>query len=469
MAKLPPEALHLLGRQLALWRERAGKNQSELARAAGLERTHVNHIEHGRKCLTAQTARRCDDILGTGGALTQLYAYLGQQAELQTSDKLSALKTLTVGEHSFYSGYTDPCLPFFREGIDTGVPIIAFIPTPDGGFRIMTLDRRTLLAGGAASAIGISTASGQVAGTSILSNLKHVDPKALLDHFYTLRKSLGVSDDLFGSRHVVGATMEQLAFLTDLYKNARGQLRTELLKVGACYAEYASLHHNDLGNTQAATYWVDRATEWATEANDRLMVAYVLRRKSFQAAGARDAAAAIGLAQAAQREKPLTARVRALACLEEARGHAFDNNETACQHKLDEAEELMRDGVRHDDIESDLGYFCTHADVYIYRATCAVELNQSHYAIDFFTQGLNALPATHYCDRGEYLSWQAHAHIATNDPEQAVATAQQSLTIVQATGYTRAKNELNRLSTKLTPWSDLPAVQDFTQELTTIQ
>jgi len=397
--------------------------------------------------------------------VARLRHMIEQQKALQDSANLPKLSGLPATQSHLLPGYADLSPVGLGEGIDTGLPRFMVVFTPDGGYRLVPLDRRELLTGGAVTAISTSATTGQ-AMTSL--NIEHMDPQALLEHFRTLRKTLGALDDIFGSRRVISTVGEQLGLLTELCKNARGQLRIDLLKTGASYAEFASLHCSDMGNIQAATYWIDRAMEWAIEADDRNTVGYVLRRKSFQAAGARDAGRTIGLAQAAQRENPLTARVRALACLQEARGHALDRNEAACQRKIDEADELITDGAHRDDIESDLGYFCTKVHVEVHQAACWTELGHPQRAIGLFHQGLNALPVTNYCNRGEYLSWQAHAHIANNDPEQAVAVGQQSLAIVLATGYNRAKNELQRLAAKLASWAELPAVRDFTQQLATL-
>ena len=75
---------------------------------------------------------------------------------------------------------------------------------------------------------------------------------------------------------------------------------------------------------------------WATEAGDEVMVAYTLTRQADQAADRRDAAAAVGLAQAALR-RPIPARVRAVAFQQQAHGHAIAGEEAATFRALDHA------------------------------------------------------------------------------------------------------------------------------------
>ncbi|MQY35054.1 hypothetical protein SRB17_30260 [Streptomyces sp. RB17] len=51
-------------------REAVGMTQQELADAAFMSRTHIAHIEAGRRVPSEEDARRLDQVLGTRGALT---------------------------------------------------------------------------------------------------------------------------------------------------------------------------------------------------------------------------------------------------------------------------------------------------------------------------------------------------------------------------------------------------------------
>ncbi len=52
------------------------------------------------------------------------------------------------------------------------------------------------------------------------------------------------------------------------------------------YAEFLSWLHQDLGNTDAASYWLDRALQWSYTVGDDDLTTYVMARKA-QLAGAR--------------------------------------------------------------------------------------------------------------------------------------------------------------------------------------
>ncbi|WP_330338036.1 helix-turn-helix domain-containing protein [Streptomyces sp. NBC_00557] len=51
-------------------REASGLTQQQLAEAAIMSRTHIAHIEAGRRVPSREDARRLDQVLNTGGALT---------------------------------------------------------------------------------------------------------------------------------------------------------------------------------------------------------------------------------------------------------------------------------------------------------------------------------------------------------------------------------------------------------------
>jgi hypothetical protein len=89
-------------------------------------------------------------------------------------------------------------------------------------------------------------------------------------------------DNLLGPAHLLDLTTLHLNFIGELLTIAAGQVRTELLTVGASYAEFAGWLYQDAGNPQSATYWTDRALSWAQTADNHLMVSYVLMRKSNQ-------------------------------------------------------------------------------------------------------------------------------------------------------------------------------------------
>ncbi len=80
-----------LGRQLAELRSAAGLTQSELADVVSFSRSTVANVEAGYQAASPKFWRKCDEVLGTGGALRKAYDELEELTrELHRSAAASA-------------------------------------------------------------------------------------------------------------------------------------------------------------------------------------------------------------------------------------------------------------------------------------------------------------------------------------------------------------------------------------------
>jgi transcriptional regulator with XRE-family HTH domain len=238
------------------------------------------------------------------------------------------------------------------------------------------------------------------------------------------------ADWLLGPQLVLPAIPRHLDLVVQLLDGATGTDRRELLCVGARWAEFAAWVYADADHVGPAGRWADRAMAWATEADDQVMVAYTLVRKADQAAQRDDAAATIGLAQAAQR-RTVPARVRAAALVHEAHGHAIASNQPATMRALDQAAILAARG------EEGPGRYLTPGYVELQRAACWQTLGHPDKAIGAFERQLATLPAVHRRDRGLYLARLARAYRATGNRAQASAVAAEARAVADATGSKR--------------------------------
>jgi transcriptional regulator with XRE-family HTH domain/tetratricopeptide (TPR) repeat protein len=288
--------------------------------------------------------------------------------------------------------------------------------------------------------------------------------REVAEHLTRAFPELSTADWLLGPHHVLGTVGGHLGLVQQLLPNVAGAKRVQLLNVGARYAEFASWLNQDSGNARGATHWADRAMEWAQEAGNRLMVSYVLVRKSHQAAATRDSSRTIGLAQTALRDRRwLPSRSQAVALQQEAFGHALAGNEVACQRALDTA-------VRHAERSKQAGdegpgRYCTPAYVEIQRAATWIELGRPERAIDLFEASLTKLPSVHRRDRGVYLARLASAYAISGNPEISTRKGWEALTVAQATGSRRITTELGQLRTRLAPWRSKREVDQFLKEL----
>jgi transcriptional regulator with XRE-family HTH domain len=323
------------------------------------------------------------------------------------------------------------------------------------------VNRRAILQliGGLAAGTALEGAPARAAAAVPAGHAREV-----AEHLTRAFPELSTADWLLGPHHVLATVGGHLDLVQRLLPNVAGPRRVQLLNVGARYAEFASWLNQDSGNGRGATHWADRAMEWAQEADNRLMVSYVLVRKANQAAATRDAPRTIGLAQSALRDRRrLSSRGQAVALQQEAYGHALAGSEIACQRALDSAAHHAERSQQAGD--EGPGRYCTPAYVEIQRAAAWIELGRPERAIDLFEASLAKLPSVHRRDRGVYLARLASAYAISGNPEISVRKGWEALTVAHATGSRRITSELGQLGTRLAPWASKPAVDQFLKEL----
>jgi tetratricopeptide (TPR) repeat protein len=271
-----------------------------------------------------------------------------------------------------------------------------------------------------------------------------------LRHHYT-------ADNLIGPRTLLPVMEAQADAIESLTREANGHLLTDLLQVGARYAEFAGWLAQDSGDAGMATSWYRRALEWAEAAGDDRMAGFVLMRRSVQAIGARRGSQAALLAHAAQRgDGPTTARVRALAAQTEAVGHAVSGADIEADRALALAERLVSESSAAEPEVGDpsIGRYCdlgTYLE--ITRAKVHLELGRGDDAVHAFTKVLELLPPEYHRDRGQYLGRLAQAYALAGAPAEACVTAEQALAIATTTGSSRTIRDLRNLLHHLEPWS----------------
>jgi transcriptional regulator with XRE-family HTH domain len=294
---------------------------------------------------------------------------------------------------------------------------------------------------------------------------RRLDPEAIR-RLRTILMEYVKIDNLLGPAHLLDLVALHLNFIGALLTVASGQVRVELLTVGAWYAEFAGWLYQDAGNPHAATYWTDRALRWVQAADDPLRVSYVLMRKSNQASSLGDAGRTLGLAQAALRgQDRLPPRVRALALRQEARAHALSGDPTACARALEAAQQQAAAPGDHDEDERALAGYCTPSYLDGEAADCWMLLGQPRKAITILEHGLAEWPAPYQRDLGLNLARLAVAHAADQAPEQACAVGHQAAGIVSDTWSARATAELRRLPMLLAAWPDLAPVVELRETL----
>jgi transcriptional regulator with XRE-family HTH domain len=203
-----------------------------------------------------------------------------------------------------------------------------------------------------------------------------VDPE-FVEHWRELRGLLTGQDDMFGAGPVLSFAARGARIISRYRSVARGDLRIDLMRLEGRWELLLAWLRDDLGDAQAIVA-LERALRLALEAQDSLMVGYVLARQAERAARLGAADAAIGLAQAAQRQRNLTVHVRALSVLYEALGHGLAGNAYNCEQRLDEAHELVEQTGDIDVAWDGLGrHYATRTTVLASEARCRLWLGQA--------------------------------------------------------------------------------------------
>lgn len=295
-----------------------------------------------------------------------------------------------------------------------------------------------------------------------VARLELASPAQVVDVLAHLREQwhlLVKTDNLLGPRHALTGVLDQIAIIEALLRSTRDQTRAEVAQLAAQYAESAAWLHEDAGDLARARFWTGRAMEWAHEADDPLMLAWALFRRSQQAIAAHDAGQAIGLARAAGRGgDQLPPPMRAAIIQQEAQGHALDDNELVSQRLLDTAHTWAATNDAGD-ARHGHGSFCTASYLEIQRAKCWQMVGKPKRAIALYESALPSLPAVYQRDRGTALGGLASAYLSSAEPEKAATVAIQALRIARSAGSTRTLHEVAQVGQALSGLQRLPPVK----------
>lgn len=269
------------------------------------------------------------------------------------------------------------------------------------------------------------------------------------------------AEPLVGPQFLLAPVGSQMPLIEQMCREACGQLRQEVLRVGARYAEFLGWLHQDTGHTDEAMRWTRLAMEYAQELGDPTVIAYMLQRRSNIATEAGHAGHGAGLALAALRyASELSPRIHAVVLRQLA-------NSKACLGEADESEraiELALAAAGKGD-EDDLAFYCTVSYIEMEAANCQVRLERPDQAVVTYEKSLRHWPAVQERDRGLCLARLATANALLEDVEGAHRAAEQALHIARRTGSMRILDELYRLQPRLARWRKLVEVSELNREL----
>ena len=337
----------------------------------------------------------------------------------------------------------------------------------------MTLNRRALLKGGMTLLADtfaldepkyLSRASGCSADSVLL------DSPASLEQSLTVMRAqwhdLVRTGNLLGPRGALASVRDQIALIEALLGAAKGRDRGEAISLGAQYAESAAWLSEESGNMAQAKMWTSRAIEWAYEADDKLMLAWTMYRRSQQATAARDGAHAVALAEAGLRnERDLPQPMRAAIKVQQAIGYALENEPAKVHRLLDQAHKCAANGTGNDG-PTRHGSFCTESYVEVNRANCLLTLCQAANAVPILEAAIPTVPTIYQRDKAAALSLAARAYAVTGAVEQAAFSASAALPFARMAGSRRIASEIEFVARSLNEHRAVPVVRYLLDHLT---
>jgi tetratricopeptide (TPR) repeat protein len=279
-------------------------------------------------------------------------------------------------------------------------------------------------------------------GPLVAATSSHTE-SALADSLLATLDLYSGMDNLAGPQPLVNIAPQQLRFVEDLLSNARGRDRKQLLRVGARYAEFAGWIYQDTGALSSAMQMSSIALDFAQEADDEMLISYILMRRSNIATDAKRPELALRLANAAlDKAADLPPRYCAVALRQRAHAYAQLDKSGECSSTLELAHKFAERSV---DSENDLAQYCTPEYVEMEAAHCWIELQQADKAIGTLQHSLEGWKPEFRRDLGLCLARLAVAHASSGQIENALIVADRALEIARETRSFRTADQLARI------------------------
>ncbi|ONI87870.1 transcriptional regulator [Actinosynnema sp. ALI-1.44] len=425
MSEQQPDAF---GAELRSRRMTAGLSLSMLAKRVHYSKGYLGKIETGNRFPSIDLARRCDAILDAGGHLVGLV----DQAQPPSPPPV-------VADH------------------DGEVWVMSM--APDGSSWLTPVPRREALATGSASLLGLHFGShGMTAAAEQESTV------AVFRSLFEQVRRLGQTTS---PSVVLPTVIAQTHTLRGLATAAPATTRDDLLGLAARYAEYAGWMAQEAGDERGALWWTHHAVELGTAAGDTQLAQYALIRQALITLYREDAAGTVDLAQQAQADPRTSPRVRGLAALREAQGHALACDYDQCQRALDHATGLLE---KSKDNASD-GMVIGSASVTggdlssLVAGWCMHDLGHSRQAVAILDRQLASLPGNARRAHARFGARRALAYAAAGEVDHACALAGEILDVAEVVDSATVRQDLRRLARMLVRWHTHSSVRDVLPQL----
>ncbi len=259
--------------------------------------------------------------------------------------------------------------------------------------------------------------------------------------------------------HALPATLGVMAAIEASSRRVSPAVRRQLLCLASRGAEFAGWLYRDGADIAQATYWYDRAAEWAQAAGSGTLQVFVLLRRSQLAYDVRDGIRMLTLAQAAQAGPwHLPIRLRAEVLQQEALGLAMTGEAPEVSRWLDDADELFARSQPDDEANLLFGAPFTDATRKLRAGVCFTEAGQPVRAAALFGEVI-ASGSLSRRDEGYFKARRSTALALCGEPDEAAEIALASVDVAIETNSRRTLRVLGYVAGLLRPWSARPAVR----------
>jgi transcriptional regulator with XRE-family HTH domain len=284
--------------------------------------------------------------------------------------------------------------------------------------------------------------------------------EGLLSGFAEILAGYTAMDHLGGHQPLLVAVGDHARYLEALAHKASGADRAEILRLTGRYAEFAGWLHQDSGDISRATFWTDRAMDCAQQLGNPRTISYVLHRKSNIATDDKSPAFAVGLAEAALRDRNrLSPRLQAVALRQHANASALSGDREGCLRSLDLARAAATAPVT--DPDDEIAGYCSPAYVEMEAGHCWTQLGEPGRAVAVLRRALATWPAGQERDRGLCLARLALAHAQSGDLDAAASAGIDALAVVQSSASARSLDQLRRLRVLLAGSRNVGSANQF--------
>jgi hypothetical protein len=245
----------------------------------------------------------------------------------------------------------------------------------------------------------------------------------------------------------------------------------KLTLLAARYAEYTGWMAQESGNDAGAMRWTEHAARLAGSVGDTDLVQFALVRGADLALYREDATRTIELAQRAQADDQVPARLRGLAAQREAQGHALAADYDACMRALERSAALLAAGTDSEGSGNPpVGSASLSAPVATALTTgwALYDLGRPVEAGRILDAEVPRMPAIAARSRARFGVRCALAYAAAGELERACQLATDLLPVVQRADSATLRLDLARLAHYLRRWHADARVRELLPAVTVV-